>query len=87
MSGESKIPVARVNRIVKADKEVRLCSKEAVFLISKATVSCILRLCTGTRARVDPSLPPSLSPLAPLPLRPSALPHLSSTVHPPRRSS
>lgn len=43
MSGESKIPVARVNRIVKADKEVRLCSKEAVFLISKATVSSFLR--------------------------------------------
>ena len=38
MSGTSAIPVARVNRIVKADKEVRLCSKEAVFLISKATV-------------------------------------------------
>ncbi|GAA5823499.1 hypothetical protein JCM3770_004480 [Rhodotorula araucariae] len=37
-AGTSAIPVARVNRIVKADKEVRLCSKEAVFLISKATV-------------------------------------------------
>ncbi|GAA5936973.1 hypothetical protein JCM3775_001915 [Rhodotorula graminis] len=44
MSGESKIPVARVNRIVKADKEVRLCSKEAVFLISKATEFMIARM-------------------------------------------
>ncbi|BGP41110.1 hypothetical protein JCM10449v2_005079 [Rhodotorula kratochvilovae] len=44
MSGTSAIPVARVNRIVKADKEVRLCSKEAVFLISKATEFMIARM-------------------------------------------
>ncbi|POY69918.1 hypothetical protein BMF94_7080, partial [Rhodotorula taiwanensis] len=36
MSSQSAIPTARVNRIIKADKDVRLCSKEAVFLISKA---------------------------------------------------
>lgn len=36
----TQIPTARVNRIIKADKDVRLCSKEAVFLIAKATVSC-----------------------------------------------
>lgn len=35
----TQIPTARVNRIIKADKDVRLCSKEAVFLIAKATVS------------------------------------------------
>lgn len=36
---QSQIPTSRVNRIIKADKDVRLCSKEAVFLISKAAVS------------------------------------------------
>ncbi|BGP56283.1 hypothetical protein JCM8202_000249 [Rhodotorula sphaerocarpa] len=33
---QSQIPTSRVNRIIKADKDIRLCSKEAVFLISKA---------------------------------------------------
>ena len=36
---QSAIPTARVNRIIKADKDVRLCSKEAVYLISRAAVS------------------------------------------------
>lgn len=36
---QSQIPTSRVNRIIKADKDIRLCSKEAVFLISKAAVS------------------------------------------------
>ncbi|GAA6007338.1 histone-fold domain-containing protein [Rhodotorula paludigena] len=40
----SAIPSARVNRIIKADKEVRLCSKEAIFLISKATEMMIERM-------------------------------------------
>ena len=59
MSGESKIPVARVNRIVKADKEVRLCSKEAVFLISKATVSSPFVLSDTLRMHADPLRSPS----------------------------
>lgn len=37
--GVSLLPISRVHKIIKADKDVRLCSKEAIFLISKATVS------------------------------------------------
>ncbi|KAJ8293231.1 putative transcription factor C16C4.22 [Rhodotorula toruloides] len=40
----TQIPTARVNRIIKADKDVRLCSKEAVFLIAKATEHMIERM-------------------------------------------
>lgn len=36
--GVPAIPIARVNKIIKADRDVRVCSKEAVFLIAKATV-------------------------------------------------
>jgi hypothetical protein len=35
--GQTSLPISRVHKIIKAD--VRLCSKEAIFLISKATVS------------------------------------------------
>lgn len=37
--GVSLLPISRVHRIIKADKDIKLCSKEAIFLISKATVS------------------------------------------------
>ncbi|GAA5993327.1 hypothetical protein JCM10908_001431 [Rhodotorula pacifica] len=40
---QSAIPTARVNRIIKADKDVRLCSKEAVYLISRAAERMIER--------------------------------------------
>lgn len=36
--GSSVLPQARVNRIVKSDKDIAMCSKEALFLISVATV-------------------------------------------------
>ncbi|PVU85609.1 hypothetical protein BB560_006971 [Smittium megazygosporum] len=35
--GTSIFPMSRVKRIIKEDKSVSLCSKEAVFLIAKAT--------------------------------------------------
>ncbi|KAL8287027.1 hypothetical protein RQP46_004033 [Phenoliferia psychrophenolica] len=34
--GTSLLPIVRVHRIIKADQDVRLCSKEAIFLIGKA---------------------------------------------------
>ncbi|GAA6025835.1 hypothetical protein JCM10207_004389 [Rhodosporidiobolus poonsookiae] len=53
--GESAIPVARINRIIKADKDVRVCSKEAVFLIAKATELMLGKLTTQAyhNARMD----------------------------------
>jgi len=39
--GTSVLPVARVHKIIKADEDIRLCSKEAIFLISKLTVSLV----------------------------------------------
>ncbi|GAA5935535.1 histone-fold domain-containing protein [Sporobolomyces koalae] len=35
--GTTALPTSRVNRIIKADEDVNLCSKEAIFLIAKAT--------------------------------------------------
>lgn len=35
----SKLPLARIKYIMKTDPDVNLASQEAVFLISKATVS------------------------------------------------
>ena len=35
------MPVARVQRIVKADKEIQMVNKEAIFAISVVTVSAI----------------------------------------------
>ncbi|GAA5839930.1 hypothetical protein JCM3766R1_004725 [Sporobolomyces carnicolor] len=34
--GTTVLPTSRVNRIIKADEDVNLCSKEAIFLIAKA---------------------------------------------------
>ncbi|KAF8517421.1 histone-fold-containing protein, partial [Hysterangium stoloniferum] len=42
--GKSLLPTARVQRIMKADKELPSCNKEAVFLISVATEEFIKRL-------------------------------------------
>ncbi|SGY13813.1 BQ5605_C010g05983 [Microbotryum silenes-dioicae] len=36
-AGTTMLPISKVHKIIKADKDVRLCSKEAIFLISKTT--------------------------------------------------
>lgn len=36
--GVSFLPISRVHRIIKADRDIKICSKEAIFLMSKATV-------------------------------------------------
>ncbi|KAG8811037.1 hypothetical protein FRC18_003701 [Serendipita sp. 400] len=41
-SGRSLLPVARVQKILKADKELDGIAKEAVFVLSMATVSVFL---------------------------------------------
>lgn len=35
------VPIARVKRIAKSDPDLKSISSEALFLIAKATVSCI----------------------------------------------
>ncbi|KAM0789658.1 hypothetical protein ACM66B_000460 [Microbotryomycetes sp. NB124-2] len=42
--GASQLPVSRVNKLIKLDPDVRLCSKEAVFLIAKLTEGAVCRL-------------------------------------------
>jgi hypothetical protein len=37
--GTSSFPISRVAKIVKADKDIAMCQKEAIFLMSIATVS------------------------------------------------
>lgn len=39
MPGTTLFPISKVSKIIKADKDVQMCQKEAVFLISCATVS------------------------------------------------
>ncbi|GAC71333.1 hypothetical protein L1887_54929 [Cichorium endivia] len=53
--GVSVFPVARVQRIIKADRDVDICSKEATFLISIATEIFIRRLTDEayTNAKLD----------------------------------
>lgn len=53
--GVSVFPVARVQRIIKADRDVDICSKEATFLISIATEIFIRRLTDDayTNAKLD----------------------------------
>ncbi|GAA6043457.1 hypothetical protein JCM8097_002869 [Rhodosporidiobolus ruineniae] len=53
--GVPAIPIARVNKIIKADRDVRVCSKEAVFLIAKATELMLgkLALQAYQNARMD----------------------------------
>lgn len=59
---QSAIPTARVNRIIKADKDVRLCSKEAVYLISRAAVS----LCSHLLPRLHLTRLPGTSSAPPV---------------------
>ncbi|EJU03221.1 hypothetical protein DACRYDRAFT_40613, partial [Dacryopinax primogenitus] len=42
--GKTLLPVARVQKILKADKEMSTCGKDAVFLISVAAEEFIKRL-------------------------------------------
>ncbi|BGP17308.1 hypothetical protein JCM10213_009088 [Rhodosporidiobolus nylandii] len=53
--GQSAVPLARVGKVVKADRDVRICSKEAIFLISKATELMLGKLTTQAyhNARMD----------------------------------
>jgi hypothetical protein len=37
--GISPFPISKISKIIKQDKDVQMCQKEAVFLISCATVS------------------------------------------------
>ncbi|GAA6060736.1 hypothetical protein JCM10212_003780 [Sporobolomyces blumeae] len=48
--GSSVLPVSRVNRIIKADADVNLCSKEAIFLIAKATEHMIATMTAQAHA-------------------------------------
>ncbi|GAA5981474.1 hypothetical protein JCM11641_004774 [Rhodosporidiobolus odoratus] len=53
--GTNAIPLARVGKVVKADREVRVCSKEALFLITKATELMLGKITTQAyhNARMD----------------------------------
>lgn len=53
--GVSVLPVARVQRIIKADRDVDICSREATFLISMATELFIKKVTDEayTNARLD----------------------------------
>ncbi|KAJ1020694.1 hypothetical protein NDA16_004086 [Ustilago loliicola] len=53
--GTSVFPTARVSKIIKADRDVDICSKEATFLISIATEIFIKKLTDQayTNARLD----------------------------------
>ncbi|KAF8574328.1 histone-fold-containing protein, partial [Ramaria rubella] len=42
--GKSLLPISRVQKIIKADKELPSCNKEAVFLVSVATEEFVKRL-------------------------------------------
>jgi hypothetical protein len=50
--GTTTLPVARVQRIVKADKDIQMVNKEAIFAISVVTVSCSPD-CPGGNLRGD----------------------------------
>lgn len=47
--GVSFLPISRVHRIIKADRDIKICSKEAIFLISKATVRSLILYLAPTR--------------------------------------
>lgn len=53
--GVSVLPVARVQRIIKADRDVDICSREATFLVSMATELFIKKITDEayTNARLD----------------------------------
>lgn len=48
--GTSAFPISRVAKIVKADKEIAMCQKEAIFLMSVATVCSVM---DGHETRLD----------------------------------
>ncbi|GAA5820186.1 hypothetical protein JCM11491_006144 [Sporobolomyces phaffii] len=48
--GTTALPTSRVNRIIKADQDVNLCSKEAIFLIAKATERMIEEMTSQAHA-------------------------------------
>ncbi|GAA5867338.1 hypothetical protein JCM8547_003312 [Rhodosporidiobolus lusitaniae] len=54
-AGQAAIAMSRVQRIVKADKDVKICSKEAVFLITKAAELMLGKVTTQAyqNARMD----------------------------------
>lgn len=39
LPGTTAFPISKVSKIIKADKDVHMCQREAVFLISCAAVS------------------------------------------------
>ena len=53
--GTSILPTARVQRIIKADRDVDICSREATFLISAATELFVKRFTDDayTNSRLD----------------------------------
>lgn len=51
--GTTQLPVARVKRIIKEDKDVQMVSNDAVFLISLATVRFFFSLCFPWRLLLE----------------------------------
>lgn len=49
--GTSVLPISKVAKIIKADKEVRLTTKEAIFLIAKCTVRAVWITRASTRQK------------------------------------
>lgn len=53
--GTTVLPAARVSKIIKADRDITKCTKEAVFLVSVTAEHFVRRLADAayTRARLD----------------------------------
>lgn len=51
LPGTTAFPISKVSKIIKADKDVQMCQREAVFLISCATVRAIATC--GFQTHVD----------------------------------
>ncbi|KAK2459648.1 hypothetical protein APHAL10511_008293 [Amanita phalloides] len=51
--GRSLLPFARVQKIIKADKEIPIVAKDATFLISLATEEFIKRLCQASQRAAE----------------------------------
>ncbi|PBK75035.1 histone-fold-containing protein [Armillaria solidipes] len=52
-AGKSLFPVSRVQKIIKADKDIPIIAKEATFLISLATEEFIKRLCEAAHKSAE----------------------------------
>ncbi|KAG7445795.1 histone-fold-containing protein [Guyanagaster necrorhizus] len=52
-TGKSLFPVSRVQKIIKADKDIPIIAKEATFLISLATEEFIKRLCEAAHKSAE----------------------------------